>query len=413
MERYKYVIVGGGIAGQRAVDGIRRVDQEGTVALISAERHLPYQRPPLSKGYLQGKEGLDKVYLKGLEYYQENGVELITGLQVVELLPGQHTVRLQDGREIGYAKLLLATGGRAKRLPLLGADLPGALTLRTIEDANAIREAGGEGRRVVVFGGSFIGSEVSASLTQLGSRVTMVFPEKRLLERIVPADMSEFLESKFKAEGIRILKGRLPYRLQGDGHVQCVLLRDGTALKADLVVMGVGIDLNTELAEAAGLELTGPKKAVVVDEKLRTSDADIYAAGDIAAWPDPTFGRRLRVEHWDVARAQGLRAGRNMAGEARPYTTLPYFFSDLFELSFELWGSFDSWDTTVNRGKVGSESYAIYYFDQGRLTGVLAAGRPKAERDPMQALVRQRPALDDVAAKLQDEGLDLTTLVNS
>jgi NADPH-dependent 2,4-dienoyl-CoA reductase/sulfur reductase-like enzyme len=206
------------------------------------------------------------------------------------------------------------------------------------------------------------------------------------------------------------LSESLPQSLHGDRAVASVKLNSGQQLGTDLVVMGVGIELNTELAKKAGLEMW-ERDAIVVDEMLRTSDPDIYAAGDIAAWPDPTFGRRLRVEHWDVAWNQGMRAGRNMAGEPKPYQVLPYFFSDLFDLSFEVWGNLASWDQTVQRGTLESGSYAFYYFDQGHMVGVLATNRPDAERDPMQSLVKARPTYQDVQARLEDETTDLNAMV--
>ena len=223
-------------------------------------------------------------------------------------------------------------------------------------------------------------------------------------------ELSTFLQVKYEANGVRILAGTKPDRLEGNGKVERVKLDNGETLDVELVVMGVGIRLDTELARDAGLKL-GEKGAVVVDEYLRTSDPNIYAAGDIAAWPDPTFGKRLRVEHWDVARRQGLRAGRNMAGEEKFYTTLPYFFSDLFDFSFEVWGDLTTWDQTVLRGTLEGGSFALYYFDRGRMVGVLAAGRPDEERKPMQVLVKARPPHEDVADKLSDEGVDLATLV--
>jgi 3-phenylpropionate/trans-cinnamate dioxygenase ferredoxin reductase subunit len=409
MKSYKYVIIGGGLAGQRAGDGIRKVDTEGTIALVTSERHMPYQRPPLSKDYLVGKEGLDHVYLKEDAYYAQNNIEVISGVRATEVDPTARSVTLDNGRVLGYEKLLLATGGRAWRLPIPGNDLPGVFTLRTIEDTDGIREAAGSGKRALVLGGSFIGSEVAASLAQLGLSVTMVFPEARLLERIMPDEPSAFLHAKYEANGVHILTGTKPERLEGNGKVERVKLDNGETLEVDLVVMGVGIRLNTELARDAGLKL-GDKGAVIVDEYLRTSAPNIYAAGDIAAWPDPTFGKRLQVEHWNVARGQGLRAGRNMAGEEKPYRTLPYFFSDLFDLGFEVWGDLTAWDQTVLRGTLEGGSFALYYFDQGKMVGVLAASRPDEERKPMQALVKARPAYGDVANKLRDEGVDLGTL---
>ncbi|MBN1580599.1 MAG: FAD-dependent oxidoreductase, partial [Anaerolineae bacterium] len=253
-------------------------------------------------------------------------------------------------------------------------------------------------------------SEVAASLAQLGAQVTMVFPESRLLERVVPEALSHHLHLKYGAHGVHILNGTKPVRFERDKRVERVLLDNGEMPPVDLVVMGVGIRLNTDMARAAGLNMD-ESDAVIVNELLQTSDPDIYAAGDIAAWPDPTFGRRLRVEHWDVAWHQGFRAGRNMAGESKPYRTLPYFFSDLFDLSFEAWGGLTNWDRTILRGTLESGSFAYYYFDRGKITGVLAVNRPDHERKPMQALVKAGVLADDVKTKLVDESTDLGTLI--
>jgi 3-phenylpropionate/trans-cinnamate dioxygenase ferredoxin reductase subunit len=410
MQSYKYVIIGGGLAGGRASDGIRAADTEGTVALVTEEHHMPYQRPPLSKGYLVSKEGIDEVFLREDTHYAENSIEILRSTRAVKVDPQAHSVTLDDGQVLGYEKLLLATGGRAWRLPIPGNDLAGVFTLRRIEDADSIREAAGKAKQALVLGGSFIGSEIAASLTQLGLSVTMAFLEGRLLERVVPEELGDFLRAKYEAEGVRLLPEAGADRLEGDGRVARAVLSNGQTLDVDLVVMGVGIRLNTELARGAGLAL-GEKGAVVVDEYLRTSDPDIYAAGDIAAWPDPTFGTRLQVEHWDVARLQGRRAGQNMAGDERPYRSLPYFFSDLFEFSYEVWGNLMAWDQMVLRGSIEGGSFALYYFDQGRMVGVLTAGRPGKERRPMQALVRARPVYDDVAANLADGEVGLDTLV--
>jgi 3-phenylpropionate/trans-cinnamate dioxygenase ferredoxin reductase subunit len=411
MESYKYLIIGGGLAGGRAVENVRQIDPHGTVALVTEEPHMPYERPPLSKGYLIGKKGLDRVYLKeDAAHYAEANVEVITGIRAKGVDPAARSVTLDDGRVLEYDKLLLATGGHAWRLPIPGSDLPGVFTLRTIEDADGIRAAAEPGKHALVIGGGFIGSEVAASLAQLGLKVTMVFLEARLLERIVPEELGVFLHAKYEANGVRILPETKPDHLEGDGKVERVMLDNGETLNVSLVVMGVGIRLNTELARDAGLAL-GERGAVIVDEYLRTSDPNIYAAGDIAAWPDPTFGKRLQVEHWNVARGQGLRAGRNMAGEEKPYKTLPYFFSDLFDLSFEVWGDLTAWDQIVLRGTLESGSFALYYFDQGQMVGVLAVDRPDEERKPMQALVKVRPAYEHVVARLSDEEVNLGTLV--
>jgi 3-phenylpropionate/trans-cinnamate dioxygenase ferredoxin reductase subunit len=351
MEPYKYLIIGGGLAGGRAVDGIRQVDEEGSLCLVTQEPHRPYERPPLSKKYLRQEVGLDRVYVQDAEYYDEKDVHLLTSVRATEVDPDERVVTLEDGRELGYEQLLLATGGHAWRLPIPGSGLENVFTLRTIEDSDNIRQAGGDGKRALVMGGSFIGSEVAASLRQLGTQVTMVFPESRLLQRIVPVELSDFLFAVYRDGGIDIFPSTVSEGIKGDGKVERVTLDNGETIGVDLVVMGVGIRLNTELADEAGLELN-EDGAIIVDEYLRTSNPNVYAAGDVAAWPDPTSGKRLRVEHWDVARRQGRRAGRNMAGEEEAYTALPYFYSDLFDLSFEAWGNLSSWDDTVLRGSV-------------------------------------------------------------
>lgn len=410
METYKYIIVGGGLAGGSAAARLRQVDAEGAAILVAGEPHLPYERPPLSKEYLQGKEEREEVYYKDEDFYREKNIEITRGVQVTALDREARTVTLSDGRRLEYGTLLLATGGFARRLPLPGNDLDNVFTLRTIEDSEQIRAAGGEGRRALVMGGSFIGSEVAMSLAELGTEVTMIFPESRLMERLMPPAMSDYVQDMYDVHGVRILTGTTAECLEGDGKLERVVLDNGETVEADLCVMGVGIGLHAGLARDAGLA-TDDQGAVLVDEYLRSSDPNIYAAGDIAAWPDVTFGRRLRVEHWDVARRQGARAGRNMAGEDEPYTALPYFFSDLFDLSLEVWGNLDQWDETVLRGSLEEDSFAFYYFDDGQLTGVLAVGRPGDERKPMQSLVRQRPMHDRVAARLADEDVNLESLL--
>ena len=410
MEAFRYVIIGGGLAGGTACEGIRKLDPHGSIALVTKELHRPYQRPPLSKGYLRGVEGLDKVHLRDDGYYAAQKVDLLTGTVAGQVHRAVHRVLLGDGRELGYEKLLLATGGHAWRLPIAGADLPGVMLLRTIGDSDAIRAAAGPGRRAVVIGGSFIGSEVSSSLAQLGTQVTTIYAGPRLLDKVAPEALSAHLQALFEARGVRLIAGAQPRSFEGAGKATRVLLDNGVAMEADFVVLGVGIRLDTELARNAGLALS-ERGEVLVDEYLRTSDPDIYAAGDIASWPDATFGRRLRVEHWDVARQQGQRAGRNMAGEGKPYRTMPYFFSDLFDLSFDAWGDLAGWQQTILRGSLEGGSFAYYYFAQDKLTGVLAVRRPEAERKPMQALVRARLSYESVAARLADEGVDLNALL--
>jgi NADPH-dependent 2,4-dienoyl-CoA reductase/sulfur reductase-like enzyme len=419
MENYPYVIIGGGLAGGKAVEGIRERDKEGRIALVTAEPHRPYHRPPLSKDFLRGEQSQEEVYVAEAGYYDEHGIRLLTATEVTSIDPEAHTLTLEgeqingDNRELKYDKLLLATGGRPIRLSMPGNDLENVFTLRRIEDSARIRAAAGPDKQCLILGGSFIGSEVAASLTMVGTYVTMVFPEDRLLERVVPQEMSDWLHQIYALRGIRIHPGITAERFFGGAAVERAELTNGAMPSLDLAVMGAGIVLMTELAEECGLDIRDDDKAVLVNQQLQTSQADIYAAGDIAAWPSETFEKRLRVEHWDVARSQGLQAGRNMAGAGESYTTLPYFFSDLFDLSFEVWGDLSSWDDTVRRGELEMRNFAFYYFDEGKLVGVLAMGRPENEREPMQDLVRARPHYEAIAQPLKDESVDLTDLLGS
>jgi len=405
MEQYKYVVIGGGLAGGRACESIRRVDKSGSLALVTAEAHPPYQRPPLSKGYLRGQEGLDHLYLKEESFYAESGITLLSGATVTAIDPAGHGLTLADGRALQYDKLLLATGGRPFRLPLPGNDLEGVFVLRTIEDCDAIKGAARPGAKALVLGGSFIGCEVAASLAQLGAQVTMVFPEARLLERVLTEELSTFVRAMFEGKGVRVISGAKPTALEadgrpGEGRVRRARLDNGETVDADLVVMGVGIRLNTELARAAGLALD-ERGAVLVDDRLRSSDPDIYAAGDIASWPDAAYGKRLRVEHWDVARQQGIRAGRNMSGEDKPYTALPYFFSDLFELSFEAWGDLSGWERTLLQGQPRDGKFALYYFAGGKLSGALVAGWSRDETKALQARIAARPSYEEMESEIK------------
>jgi 3-phenylpropionate/trans-cinnamate dioxygenase ferredoxin reductase subunit len=411
MSDYRYVIIGGGLAGGKAAEALRKADADGSIALVTDEPHRPYERPPLSKEYLLGQEGGHEVFLQDESFYADNAIEVHQGVAATRIDRAAKQLDLADGRVIGYDKLLLATGASARQLPLPGHDLAGVYTLRTIDDADQIREAAKTARQALVVGGSFMGCEVAAALSQLGLQVTMVFPERHLLQVVGPEALNQHLEALYAQRGIRILNGTKPLSLAGEGgRVRGVVLDDGQTLDSDLVVLGVGAVLNTTLASGAGLQM-GPKGSVLVDATLRTSDPSIYAAGDIARWPEPTLGTTVQVEHWDVARRQGRQAGQNMAGEGSAYTALPYFYSDLFEFSFEAWGTLAKWDQSVLRGSLHDGRLAYYYFDGGILVGALLSSRPKAETKATEALVKARLSYADVAAHLADESHDITGLV--
>ena len=409
--RYQYVVIGGGLAGGKACQGIREEDPDGSIALISEEDHPPYHRPPLSKSFLKDEAGLEKVYLQEQSELREMGVDLILGRKAAEISPTQKLITMENGEKIEYQKLLLAMGGRALSLPLWGSDLDQVFTLRSIEDSRAIQQAAEESSRALVMGGSFIGAEVAASLSQMGLEVVEIFPEDRLLEHVIPEELSQYLQEKFTENNIRVLPNTVAEGLEGEQSVEQVALDNGERIPVDFVVMGVGIKLNSELAAEAGLEVE-EDGSVVVDSYLVTSDQDIYAAGDLTVWPDPRSENMIHTEHWDVARQQGLTAGRNLAGGKEIYSSLPYFFSDILDLSFEVWGTLEGWEQTVRRGSLEEGSAAYFYFQGGQLTGVLAINRPEEERKAMKVLPGKGPAYDRVAEKLGDEAFDLDQLIS-
>lgn len=410
MDDVKYLIVGGGLAAARACEGIRELDASGSIAIITAEPHIPYHRPPLSKAYLRGERPLSKVYVQPESYYRDHNIVVYTNAVATRITRRSRRVTLADGQSIGYEEMLLATGGRAWRLPLSGADLPGVFTLRTLDDCDAIRQAARAAKHVLVIGGSFIGCEVAASLSQMDVPVTVCFLEDYPLQAVVPEELGRHVQTLLEERGVTVIADTRPERIEGTERAERVHLENDQIVEADVVIMGVGIRLNTQIARDAELDLT-ELSGVVVDEHLRTSDPHIYAAGDIAAWPDPTSGERTRVEHWDVAYNQGYRAGRNMAGAGEAYNTLPYFFSDILELSFEAWGNLNRPDRVITRGSLLGDAVTYWYIRAGRIAGALAIGLPDAEREPTQALISARTQVQSIETALADASTDLATLL--
>src|SRR5690554_543378 len=358
---YDYLIVGGGMTGDAAVQGIREVDPAGSIGMISAEQEPPYNRPPLSKGLWKGKP-LDGIWRNT----GQQGVDLHLGRRVVALDPAGKTVQDDRGQTVRYGKLLLATGGRPRRLPFGGE---GVVYYRTLEDYRRLRRLADERRRFVVIGGGFIGAEVAAALAMNGREVTMLFPEGGLGAALFPADLSRFVTNYYAEQGVDVRPGEMVSDIEqnGDG-LYIVTTGSGAVLEADAVVAGIGIQPNVELAESAGLEVDN---GILVDEHLLTSAPDVYAAGDVASFYSPILGKRLRVEHEDNANTMGLAAGRNMAGLNEPYHHLPFFYSDLFDLGYEAVGELNPHLETVTHWEEPYRQGVIYYLSHGEVRGVL------------------------------------------
>ncbi len=339
MDNETFVIVGGGLAAARAVEGMRDAGHEGPIVVLSREDHLPYERPPLSKEVLQGKKPEDSAAAQPEEWYAEHGVTLRRGADVTGIDPDAHTLTLADGSEQAYDRLLLATGSAIRPLDVPGADRPEVHYLRTVEDAVAIRDRLGKGIRVVVVGAGWIGLEVAAAARLAEADVTVVEPQPTPLNAVVGPEVGRWFADLHGSHGVAFRFGDGVEAFEpGDddgNHAVTVVTTQGERLLADLVVVGVGIRPETGLAEAAGLQVDD---GIVTDAALRTSDASIWAAGDVANAHNPRYRRRIRVEHWANARNQGYAAGQSMAGRSVDFDNIPYFYSDQYDAGLEYSG---------------------------------------------------------------------------
>ncbi len=365
---YRYVIVGGGLAGGSAVAGIREHDSEGRILLLSMENHPPYHRPPLSKDLWFGKKKLSDLPLHPEDYYAKNNVELALRREAVEIDPESRVLWDDHGTEHHYDKLLLATGGRPKPLAVEGADLDTIHYFRYLEDYLYLETHLERIRSVLVIGGGFIGVELAAALAHAGRSVILVYPEDYPLRQVLPRDLGEFVAEYYRSKGVETVSGESVATLMPQLGTVRALMRGGLEVQVDLVVAGVGIRPATDLADAIGLEVDD---GILVDEQLRTSHPDIYAAGDVAEFPCQALGERMRVEHWDNAIHMGQCAGANMAGAGRTYDHLPMFFSDQFDLGWEAVGKVDSRLQTIPVWKEPFREGIVYYVEEGQLKGVL------------------------------------------
>ena len=399
------VIVGAGLAGAKAAEALRKDGFEGRVFLFGSEQHRPYIRPPLSKEYLRGEEELDKVFVHPEAWYDEQRVELEPSTTVASIDPGGHAVVLDDGRRVGFDRLLIATGSEPRRLDVPGDDLDGVRYLRTLDDADGLREAVAGARRVAVIGGGWIGAEVAASIRQLGQEVTLVADTAVPLEHILGSEVGAIFRDTHVAHGVRLVANQRVVALHGrGGSVEAVETADGTRIDADLVVVGVGATPRTALAEAAGLAVDD---GILVDDRLETSVPGVFAAGDVASAWHPVFGARLRVEHWDNARRQGRIAARNMLGHDEAYARVPYFYSDQFDLSMEYAGYAPEFDRVVFRGAPAAGKFIAFWLHDDRVVAGMNVNTPKVN-EAISALVASGRAVE--ADALADPGVSLESL---
>ncbi|HLJ99395.1 MAG TPA: FAD-dependent oxidoreductase [Streptosporangiaceae bacterium] len=409
--REPIVIVGGGLAGGSAAATLREEGFAGPVVLLTREPGVPFGRPPLSKTYLRSEEDLDSWYVRPAAWYAEHDVEIRNGANVTAVDTSAQTVTLDSGEGLGYQKVLIATGGRNRRLNVPGADLPGIHYLRTVTDCDAIKREASPGRRAVVVGMGFIGCEVAASLTQLGVEVTAAFPGRFPLERVLGDQVGALVGAFHSAKGVELLTGAQVTAFEGTGRLEAVVTADGQRVACDFAVAGLGIEPDTPdigVAQANG---------ILSDELCRASAPDVYVAGDVANHLHPLFGR-IRVEHYNNAEKQGAAAARSMLGSTAPYDYLHTFWSDQYEHKIEYAGHVTSWDEFVVRGSVADARLVGFYLVDGTVraaVGLDRGGDPELDLDGEMAAAarlvaaRARPA----PAVLADERTSLWSLVGS
>jgi 3-phenylpropionate/trans-cinnamate dioxygenase ferredoxin reductase component len=401
------VIVGANLTGGAAATTLRTEGFDGNIVLIGAEPHPPYERPPLSKEYLRGEATAESTLLHTEDWYQENGVELRLSTRATRIDPSESIVELEGGERVRYEKVLVATGGTNRRLSLPGADLEGIHELRTVEDADRIKADAVPGCKAVVVGAGFIGSEVAASLRRLAVEVDVVEIFEVPLLRVVGREVGRVYETIHRDEGVRFHFDQVVERFEGTGRVESVVTSQGTRIDCDLVVVGIGIDPNTEFVNGTRVAVDN---GIVVDELCRTSVPGIYAAGDVANHYHPVFERRLRVEHWDNALKQGAAAARSMIGRGTPFDDPHWFWSDQYEHNLQYMGFAEEWDQLVVRGSIEQRSFAGFYLKDGVVKAAVGVNRGKDVRRARE-LIRSRVSVDPAA--LRDEDIDPRTLIGS
>jgi len=405
MDRTKFVFVGGGVAaGYAARQLVEMGLRPGDLKIFSADSAVPYKRPSLSKCFLLGREEEASMQINPEEFYQYNGIELRRNCVVRSINTSQRRLTLQNGDDVWFDNLVLATGSRARRLTIPGSDLPNVLHLRSLSDAKQIRQTAKGSKRAVVLGGGFIGMEVASVLTQLDVETTMVMPEERVWQNFFTPEMSLFFETHYAHRGVLFAHGEKIVELQGPDRLSAAVFADGQSIACDLLVAGIGAQPVTEFLEGSGLEIDD---GVVVNEYLETSSRGVFAIGDIANYHDTLFARRRRLEHWDNAVSQGQHVARVLMGERTPFKHVPYFFSDVFDLSYELWGDTTDADKVVYRGDRTTKSFSVWWMKDGVVVGAFVMNRPDDERKSAPLLIETKRAVD--AAQLADETIPVAS----
>ncbi len=395
------VIVGAGHASGQVVATLRQKKFDGNICLIGEEAYLPYQRPPLSKKYLAGELPAERLHFKAANFYDQPNIEVHLNTPIEHIDRATKVVRSATGTEFSYGRLVLSLGAHPRHVDLPGVELSGVHYLRTIQDVDAIREQLGPGRRLVIVGAGYIGLEVAAVAAQLGLDVTVVEMLDRVMSRVVSERVSEFYQKEHIQHGVKLLLSTGVKDFSGDGNVHAVDLSDGTQIEADLVIIGIGVVPNTDLATDAGLEVSN---GIVVNDRCQTSDPDIFAVGDCSYHPNDLLGRKVRLESVHNALEQAKTAATNICGDVQRYAQVPWFWSDQYDLKLQIAGLSQDYDQTIIRGDPAERSFSCLYLNDGRLIAVDAINNPK---DFMQSkkLIADHAVID--ASLLADSTVEL------
>jgi 3-phenylpropionate/trans-cinnamate dioxygenase ferredoxin reductase component len=404
MSAQTYLIIGGGMAGGRAAETLRTAGFDGRICLVCAESDLPYQRPPLSKEYLRGERDATSLFLRPSEFYDLQHIELLTNRRVARIDVLAKRAHLTNGEAIAYDKALVATGAVPRRLTVPGSDLAGVVTLRTIEDSTWLRTRFEQRPRVLVVGSGFIGCEVAASARALGCDVTMVSPSLPM-SRALGEGLGEIYASVHRERGVNVKLGADILHFDGTGRVEAAVTSAGESVACDIAVAGVGVLPDTTLLAGEPVEL---ENGIVTDEFCRAGADGLFAAGDVANWWHPALQRRIRIEHFDNAKNQGVAAAKSMLGEADPYAPIPYFWSDQYDLNLQYVGYASTGDRIVLRGNLESRSFSEFFLaGDGRLMACVAVNRARDLAAARKLLVSGRPVSPE---QLADDSVDLKQL---
>lgn len=404
MDYFDYLIAGGGLTASSCASTLRGLGAEGRIGLLCAEPHLPYHRPPLSKGVLLGREPVAGVYDHNERFYQKKGIEVFPGRRAASLDAGNATIRDDVGGSCRYGKLLIATGSALRTLNVPGGDLGNLFYLRTVSDAEAILAACDHARTAVVVGAGFIGMELASAFAQRGLETHMLVREDRLFTKLQSRELADFFTSYYREQDVTLHVGQSAEAFEGTDRVSSVLTTGGERIPCDLVAVGVGVEPDTSWLQGSGAELGD---GVVVNEFLESNLPNVYAAGDVANFYDPVFNKRRRIEHWDNAIRQGELAARNMLGRHEPYRMVSYFFSDLFDLNFEFLGDNSEFDQVVTRGRLEERSAVVLWLKDHQLVAAFLLGESAADRPEIERIILAKADLSAYRGRLEDAAFPL------